>query len=126
MTRRLSDMVIEKVQLSMAKLPILSVEREALDYEVTPTVTPSPAGDGLITAMYVSLCAPTAAGMDDHVTFGVIIWDPYLPQAHYDLAMVGLLEDIHKAQEEARQALPAEVRGQALPQSSSGLYIPGR
>jgi len=107
---RLLDSVIAKVGEAIGELPIMSIERDSLDWEVAPMLAPAPGGGGEFLVMYsVSLFAPCGTG--DHATHTAIIPDPYCAQYQVNAMMRDLLAKIQEEQDKARKAAAAALNG---------------
>jgi hypothetical protein len=131
---RLSDMVARKIQRAIDNLPVLAVQKAQLDYECIPAAVQASAipgagvvgggEDELITIFYISLFAPTARSIDDHVTFGSWLYDPYLDQSAVDRMIKEVHDKIVIDQDtQRREAVPEGLR-QPEPTSKGGLILP--
>ena len=125
---RLSTRLAEKIDAAINKLPILQIEKDNFDFEITAGKLQDPnGGPGHVTIYRLVLFAPAVG--NDHTTNDApaIIWDPYVPQEEIERMVADLYAEIRDEQEAAKQQeVPAELRGPQLGAVAQAIADPRR
>ena len=132
---RLSERLAQKIEAAIDKLPILQIERDQLDWEITGGRLQDPnGGPGAVTVYRLVLFAP-AVGNDRTTNDNpAIIWDPYMPHEEVERMVADLYAEVRAEQEAAQQQeVPPELRTPQLgavtkalgdpPRSAGGLFL---
>lgn len=102
-TRRISDVLGERVTEAIKAMPVLAVAREQADWEITPALLPGPVGD-LVLAYMVAISVPVPGSVaKDKVLYMAPLDDPDAPQEKVS-ALVWDLYQRCQADNDARRA----------------------
>jgi hypothetical protein len=125
---RLSTRLADKIEAAINKLPILQIEKDQFDFEITAGRLQDPnGGPGGVTVYRLVLFAPAVG--NDHTTneTPAIIWDPYMAAEEIDRMVADLYAEILAEQRAAQdQEVPAELRTPQLGAISAALADPQR
>src|SRR5216684_1367595 len=80
-TRRISDVLGERVTEAIKAMPVLEAAREQADWEITPALLSAPGGGGLVLAYMVAISLPVPGSLaGDKVLYMAPLDDPDAPQ----------------------------------------------
>jgi hypothetical protein len=99
---RISDLLISRVTAAIEALPVLSVVRQAIDWEIAPALMPRPGG-GLVLAYMVAVSLPVGSLNGDKVLYMAPLDDPDASQEKVS-ALIRSLYDKCQAEADERQA----------------------
>ncbi len=98
---RISDLLISRVTAAIEALPVLSVIRQAIDWEIAPALMPGQGG--LVLAYMVAVSLPVGSLNGDKVLYMAPLDDPDASQEKVS-ALVRSLYDKCQAEADERQA----------------------
>lgn len=98
---RISDLLISRITAAIEALPVLSVVRQAIDWEIAPALMPG--SGGLVLAYMVAVSVPVGSLTGDKVLYMAPLDDPDAPQETVS-ALVRSLYDKCQAEADQRQA----------------------
>lgn len=114
---RISDILAARISAAIEALPVLSVTREQIDWEIAPALLPR--GSGMVLAYMVAVSLPVpGSAEDDKVLYMAPLDDPDSAQETVSFLVEGLYL---KAQQEVDQR-HAQLNGHR--ESPGGLVLP--
>jgi hypothetical protein len=120
-TRRISDILGERVESAIMELPILMSVRKSIEWEIAPALIPS--GHDMSLAYMVAVCIPVPGSVEgDYVLRMAPLEDPHAPQAVVDTLVRSLYGYCSGAADEIRQRISAQSNGHR--ESPGGLILP--
>jgi hypothetical protein len=114
---RISDILAARITSAIEALPVISVVRDQIDWEIAPALLPR--GSGMVLAYMVAVSLPVPGSVEgDKVLYMAPLDDPDASQE----TVMSLVEGLYlKAQQEADQR-HAQLNGHR--ESPSGLVLP--
>lgn len=121
-TRRISDILGERVVEAINAMPVLAAAREQVDWEVTPTLVPDREG-GLLLAYMVAISVPVPGSVQgDRVLYMGPLEDPDASQSLVNAFVWKLYRDCQAESDARRQQVSAQANGHRT--SPGGLITP--
>lgn len=119
MTRRISDILGERVVEAINAMPVLAAAREQVDWEVTPMLMPDGSGD-LLLAYMIAISVPVPGSVQgDRVLYMGPLQDPDASQEEVSAFVWKLYRDCQAESDARRPSLAVPGR-----QHSTGLALP--
>jgi hypothetical protein len=121
-TRRISDVLGERVVEAIKAMPVLAAAREQVDWEVTPMLMPDGSGD-LLLAYMIAISVPVPGSVQgDRVLYMAPLNDPDASQEEVSAFVWKLYRDCQAEGDARRQQVNAQANGHRA--SPGGLITP--
>jgi len=111
-TRRISDVLGERVTEAIKAMPVLEVAREQVDWEITPALLPVPGTSDLMLAYMVAVSIPVPGSVGgDKVLYMAPLDDPDAPQEKVSALVWDLYQRCQAENDERRAQIGAQANG---------------
>lgn len=121
MTRRISDILAERITTAIGRLPVLEAARDQIDWEITPALLPR--GQGLVLAYMVAVSLPVPGTVEnDKVLYMAPLDDPDADQETVSSLVWGLYQRCQAENDARRDAMNTQANGHR--ESPGGLILP--